>query len=270
MRQRLRVATFNLHAGIDGFGRPTAAVDAAVSLDADLLFVQESWRSGTVDLAEDIAARTGGSAHTVSLSEGFVRHGSGPDGRWQPRGALLNGRHGIVLDSVRPVPAEHRRALQASGRFSEGDWRMGFVTRLEVLDVAVLELAHLERDRARRRVVVATLRAGDRELMGVTLHGPHLSHGSLGQYRGLVADLERRLGGRPAVLGGDLNCWGFVARRVLRGWRQAARGPTWPSWRPHSQLDHLFVRGSVTVLEGHVADVAVSDHRPVTAVVEVE
>lgn len=270
MRHRLRVASFNLHAGIDGFGRRSGAIDAAVAIDADVLFVQESWRSAEGDLAEEIASRTGAATHTFELSGGFLRHDTDGGARWQPRGALLNGRHGIVLDAVRPIPEDHRRRLLDSAKFAPGTWCMGIVTKLEVLDLEVLELLHLPKDRARRRLVCATLRAGDTELRCFAIHGAHLSHGSLGQYRELVADLDARLAGDlPAVLGGDLNCWGFVARRVLRGWRQAVRGATWPSWRPHSQLDHLFVRGPVGVAESEVLKVTASDHRPVVAVLEV-
>ncbi len=269
MRRRLRVASFNVHAGIDGFGRPTSAVDAAVAIDADVLFVQEAWRSGKGDLAAQVAAATGAVAHVYELSAGFLRHGEDPSTRWQPRGALLNGRHGIVLDAVRPVPEAHRRRLSSSPRFEYGEWCMGLVTRLEVLDLEVLELTHLAKDRARRRLVCATLDADGQALRCFGLHGAHLSHGSLGQYRELVVDLAARLDeATPAVLGGDLNCWGFVARRVLRGWRQAVRGPTWPAWRPHSQLDHLFVRGPVDVVDGRVLDVRESDHRPVVATIE--
>jgi endonuclease/exonuclease/phosphatase family metal-dependent hydrolase len=52
---------------------------------------------------------------------------------------------------------------------------------------------------------------------------------------------------------------------VLRGWRQAARGASWPSWWPHSQLDHLFVRGPIDVVSGGVLDRRSSDHRPAQA-----
>ena len=48
-----------------------------------------------------------------------------------------------------------------------------------------------------------------------------------------MTDLEERVGHDEAALfGGDLNAWGFLARRVLRGWRHAGRGATWPAWSP--------------------------------------
>ncbi len=266
MRRQLRVATFNLHAGIDGWGRPTDVVDTAVGLDADVLFVQESWRTSRADLAEEIARRAGGVAHTFSLARGYRRtRGVGTD-RWQARNALLTGRHGILLDDVRPLAPEHRRRLEADPGRETGEWCMGLVSRLEVLEVTTVELRHLHRDRARRLLVCATLGHASGPIRCFTLHGAHLSHGSMGQYRELTRDIEGLLDdGERAVLGGDLNCWGLVMRHVLAPWRQAARGATWPSWRPHSQLDHLFVRGDIDVTEGHVVDARGSDHRPVVA-----
>lgn len=266
----LRVATYNLHAGVDGWGRRTNVVDDAVEIDADVLFVQEAWRSDAVDLAGEIATRTGAIAHTVPLASGFrVTGGEGP-ARWQPRRSLLVGNRGLYLDSVLPIDARTERQLASARGVEPGEWCVGVVTRLPIISSEVFELTPLARDRARRVLLAVQLGVGDEVLHGFALHGAHLSHGSLGQYRELVGHLDERLDADgAAVLGGDLNCWGPVARRVLRGWRQAARGATWPSWLPHSQLDHLFVRGSVDVLSGGVLDRRSSDHRPVQATVAV-
>lgn len=262
----LRVATYNLHAGVDGWGRRTNVVDVAVEIDADVLFVQEAWRSDEVDLAGEIAKRTGATAHTFAMASGFrVTGGMGP-ARWQPRGALVVGNLGLYLDSVLPIGARAERRLASARGVEPGEWCLGVVTRLPVVSSEALALAPLARDRARRQLVALELDSGNGTLRCFAVHGAHLSHGSLGQYRELVGHLEDRLDGDgAAVLGGDLNCWGPVARRVLRGWRQAARGATWPSSRPHSQLDHLFVHGPIDVVSGGVLDRRASDHRPVQA-----
>jgi endonuclease/exonuclease/phosphatase family metal-dependent hydrolase len=262
----LRVASYNLHAGVDGWGRRTDVVDVAVEIDADVLFVEESWRSDAVDLASEIAARTGATAHTIPLAAGVrVTGGTGP-ARWQPRRALVVGNQGLYLDSVLPIGRRGERRLATARGVEAGEWCLGVVTRLPVMSSEVIELTPLAKDRARRRLIGLELDAGNGALWCFAVHGAHLSHGSLGQYREIVAHLEDRLDGdRAAVLGGDLNCWGLVARRVLRGWRQAARGATWPSWRPHSQLDHLFVHGPIDVVSGGVLDRRSSDHRPVVA-----
>ena len=262
----LRVATYNVHAGVDGWGRPSDAVDAAVALDADVLFLQESWRSESVDLAADVAARTGATARTYSLGSGFrVTGGTGTAG-WQPRMALLLGGRALFLDSERPLRPHAVRYLATAQGVERGEWCVGIVTRLPILGEEVVELTHLPRDLARRRLVHLTLETTAGPLEALGLHGAHLSHGSLAQYGELVGDLDERVGhGEAALLGGDLNAWGFLARRVLRGWRHAGRGATWPAWHPHSQLDHLFVRGPVEVLGGGAVAALSSDHRPMVA-----
>lgn len=262
----LRVATYNVHAGVDGWGRPSGVVDAAVELDADVLFLQEAWRSEGVDLAADIAARTGATARTYSLGTGFrVTGGTGPSS-WQPRSALLFGTRGLFLDSEHPLRPSATRYLATAEGVERGEWCIGIVTRLPILAEEVVELTHLEKDLARRRLAHLTLETSTGPLEALGLHGAHLSHGSLTQYRELVADLDERVGhGEAALLGGDLNAWGFLARRVLRGWRPAGRGATWPAWHPHSQLDHLFVRGPVEVVGGGPVAARSSDHRPMAA-----
>jgi endonuclease/exonuclease/phosphatase family metal-dependent hydrolase len=262
----LRVATYNLHAGVDGWGRPTDVVDAAVALDADVLFLQESWRSEGVDLAADIAARTGARALTYALASGLrVTGGTGTSG-WQPRAGLVVGNRGLFLDSLHTLrPAAQRRLARSSG-VERGEWCVGVVTGLDVLREDVVELTHLSPDLARRRLIHLTLDTAAGPLEAFGLHGAHLSHGSLGQYRELVRDLDERVTGETAaILGGDLNAWGFLARRVLRGWRHVARGATWPAWRAHSQLDHLFVRGPIEVVDGGPVLNRSSDHLPMAA-----
>jgi endonuclease/exonuclease/phosphatase family metal-dependent hydrolase len=45
------------------------------------------------------------------------------------------------------------------------------------------------------------------------------------------------------------------------------RGRTWPSSRPHSQIDHILVRreAGIAVLDSAVLPAVGSDHRPVRA-----
>jgi hypothetical protein len=240
-----------------------------VAIEADVYFLQESWRSDTVDLAELIARRTGGTATTVPLAAGARVTGNLGGASWMPFGSLWRGNQGLYLDSLLPIGERAAQLRDASHGVEDGEWCIAVVTRLPVRSSEVIELDHLKRDRARRALLVCDLATPDGPLRAFALHGAHLSHGSLRQYRGLVTHLDERLDdGAAAVLGGDLNCWGPIARRVLRGWRQAARGPTWPSWRPHSQVDHLFVRGPIAVLDGGVLDRRGSDHRPVVATVQ--
>ncbi len=46
-------------------------------------------------------------------------------------------------------------------------------------------------------------------------------------------------------------------------------GRTWPAWRPHSQIDHILVRGALRPVDGRVLPDSGSDHRPVRAELEV-
>jgi endonuclease/exonuclease/phosphatase family metal-dependent hydrolase len=51
----------------------------------------------------------------------------------------------------------------------------------------------------------------------------------------------------------------------MQGWDRPVRGRTYPSHRPHSQIDHVLVRGGIESIEGEVLAATPSDHRPVRA-----
>jgi endonuclease/exonuclease/phosphatase family metal-dependent hydrolase len=97
----------------------------------------------------------------------------------------------------------------------------------------------------------------------------HLLHGSHRNW----AELRRQLAtaARPdAVLVGDMNTWGPLVHVFLPGWRRVVIGRTWPTWRPHSQIDHILVRGAgLRERRGVVLPHAGSDHRPVRAELDV-
>ena len=140
MTAPLRVATYNLHAGIDGWGRPTAVVDAAVALDADVLVVQESWRSANVDLTAEIAARTGATAHSYVCATGWRVTGGTGRATWQPADALLVGNRGLYVDSEHPLSERSKGRLERAEGAERGEWCIGVVTRLDVLKEDVAEL----------------------------------------------------------------------------------------------------------------------------------
>ena len=101
----------------------------------------------------------------------------------------------------------------------------------------------------------------------ISVVGTHMSHMLYGSHRNW-AELRRGLKteARPdAVLAGDMNTWGPLVRGYLPGWRRAVVGRTWPAWRPHSQIDHILVRGALRPVAGAVLPFAGSDHRPVRA-----
>ena len=75
----MRVATFNLHAGVDGWGRPTRVLDHVVDLDADVLILPELWRGDDGDdLFEELGSRLGMRGDFAPLASGErVTIGSG-------------------------------------------------------------------------------------------------------------------------------------------------------------------------------------------------
>ena len=127
----------------------------------------------------------------------------------------------------------------------------------------------LRADKLRRVAIVVDLTVDGRPISVVSTHMSHLLYGS---YRNW-AELRRRLQdeARPdAVLVGDMNTWGPLVHAFIPGWRRAVVGKTWPAWRPHSQIDHILVRGALRPLHGSVLPHAGSDHRPVRAELAVE
>ena len=90
-----------------------------------------------------------------------------------------------------------------------------------------------------------------------------LPHGPPLQLRRLAAAIPAS--DRPGILTGDCNFWGPPASALLPGWRRTVRGRTWPAHRPHSQIDHVFVRGGIEVVDAAVLPPVGSDHRAVRA-----
>ncbi len=63
----------------------------------------------------------------------------------------------------------------------------------------------------------------------------------------------------PRFLIGDFNLPGAVPRLVT-GWTQLGRLPTYPSWRPRVQLDHVLADQPMPVQCVRALRLAVSDH----------
>ncbi len=266
------VASLNLHSGVDGWGRPFDVVESCRALDADVLVLQESWMPETgPSLCEQVGATLGYQVREEPLAAGRLAAPArqGP-ARWTGPLGWAAADHSLFLDGERPLPPRLRRAERyRSAR--PGHWSLGVLTRLPILHQELIDLGKLEKDRAHRRAIVLWLRVdgGGTGVEGETVAvvGTHLSHltqGSPVQFRRLARALKERIGQTPAVLAGDMNLWGPPLLAFFPGWRRAVRGRTWPSWRPHSQLDHLLVRGLV-VREAEVRPHAGSDHRPVFA-----
>jgi len=263
----LVVASFNVHGGVDGFGRPFDVVGACRELDADVLVLQEAWSPPSgVALAAQVGDALGYKVEELALTR--ARLSSPPStsvtagatsGRWGPVVAQ-RGHHGLRVGELKPGHPDRR----GTGPVEEGAWGIAVLARVPVLATATLDLGQLPRDPARRGAITVDVELGGRPLRVIGTHLSHLSHGSVVQLRALHRLVTEP--GRAAVLAGDMNMWGPPLSAMMPGWSRAVRGRTWPAWRPLAQLDHILVTDTVTVVgAGEVVPVRGSDHLPVRA-----
>ena len=231
----LTLATFNMHMGVDGWGRPYDVAGQCRALDADVLVLQESWapEDGSPSTAERIASAVGYDiVAEVALARGklFSPHPSAGD-RWGPS-LSRPARRSASTGSGGPRPMS-----RGDRSFARGRWGMAVLARIPVHDVSVIPLGKLRRDPARRALIrcIADLEGGPLTILGT--HMAHITHGSHAQYRLLGTKLPPVT--TAAVLTGDMNLWGpageLVRPRVAAGdHRQDLAGPA-PAQpaRPH-------------------------------------
>jgi endonuclease/exonuclease/phosphatase family metal-dependent hydrolase len=248
----VRVATFNLLHGrrlSDGATRAEDLLAVGRALDADLVALQEvdrgQDRSGCVDQAAVVADALGaGWWRFVPALEGT------PGGAWSPSyvddGTTLTGpAYGIALLSRYPVsswqvrrfgPAPVGMPLHVAGR-------RGLVAVADEPRVAVAAQV-------------------DTPAGTVTVIATHLSFvpgWNVGQLRALRRWTRSMPG--PRLLLGDVNLPGPVVRATT-GWTQLARAlPTYPSWRPRVQFDHVLADRAMPVVAAFAPALPVSDHR---------
>jgi len=269
----LSIANYNMHCGIDGWGRPYDYVGAIGALDADVIVLEEVWTTEGDDgggqsaeagraLGYQIAAQTLGRGRRIRPQP------DAPD-TWRARSVWADGNKALYMDGVRPLP-EGVRALPRWQEAEAGTLGIAVLVRPD-LPIEATRLVHmsvLRADRVLRAALVVDLTVEGRP---ISVAGTHMAHLPFGSHRNW-AELRRQLQteARPdAVLAGDMNTWGPLVRVFMPGWRRAVTGPTWPSWRPHSQIDHIIVRGAVHPVSGAVLPHAGSDHRPVRAELEI-
>ena len=117
----------------------------------------------------------------------------------------------------------------------------------------------------RRAAIVVDLTVDDAPISVIGTHMSHLQFGSHRHYAALKKRLRTGEARPDAVLLGDMNLWGPPVRVFLPEWHRAVKGPTWPAGNPHSQIDHILVRGAIEIVRGEVRPNGGSDHRPVRA-----
>jgi endonuclease/exonuclease/phosphatase family metal-dependent hydrolase len=264
----LSIANFNMHCGMDGWGRPFDYVAAIRAFSADVIVLEESWTTeGTTESQGEEAARAlGYQIVTRTLSSGR-RISPQPDAgaTWVARPAWSAENRALYLEGVRPFP-ESVHALERWQQAEPGTWGIAVLVRpdLPIESTRVVPMSVLPADRVERAALVVDLTVEGRPISVVGTHMSHLHYGSHRNW----AELRRALktAARPdAALVGDMNTWGPLVRVFMPGWRRAVTGRTWPAWRPHSQIDHILVRGALRRVSGTVLPNAGSDHRPVRA-----
>lgn len=166
-----------------------------------------------------------------------------------------------------PLADRPRRARHEGVVPADGTWELAVCSRLPVVATRTLPLGRVPGDPAgERRALVLELSVGDRPLGIVGLHSSSRVHlgGSVAHLRRLRREIEAS-GVRADVVAGDFNLWGPPVVAIMRGWRRAVHGRTYPAHRPHSQIDHILVRGALGVVGGEVLAPTPSDHRPIRA-----
>jgi endonuclease/exonuclease/phosphatase family metal-dependent hydrolase len=228
------VAAFNAHWGVGRFGSfRHVRYDVARfvrSFDADLVVVPEAWRS------------PGGRGVLDSLSD-----------------------DGYHVETIALMPLEQRRDRNMDVVPHEGMWELAVCSRFAVLGCREIPIGTLKSDPP-----------GPRNALGLTVDiagtatqviGVHTSSKvwRLAPVRHLMA-LKRGLEANgPQIIAGDFNFWGPPVGMLFRGWKRPVRGRTYPANRPHSQIDHVLVRGGIEAVDGEVLAATPSDHRPIRA-----
>lgn len=265
----LTVTNYNMHCGMDGWGRPYDYIEVISSFDSDVIVIEESWTVDGEELgqAEKVAAHMGYQIVAETLGHGRrVRPPANAGSTWIKQPAFTVGNRALFMDGLRP-PSPKVQALPRWQEAEPGRWGIAVLVRphLPIQGSRVFPLSVLRNDAVHRAAVVVDLEVEGHQ---ISVAGTHMSHLHYGSHRNW-AELREflRSGARAdAVLLGDMNTWGpLVVTLFMPGWRRAVVGKTWPAWRPHSQIDHILVRGALQPGRGQVLPDGGSDHRPVRA-----
>ena len=211
-------------------GRRFDVASIVSSFDADIVVVPESWSSDTGESILDPLRDEGYAIETVDMMKLARR--------------TTTNRFAVPRDGI---------------------WQLALCSRFPIVARRDLPIGRIQTDPAGKRLALAcTLDVHGEPLEIVALHTSSKLWW-LGPVRHMLA-LKRRLrtaGMKPDIIAGDFNFWGPPVSVLFRGWRRAVRGPTYPANRPHSQIDHVLVRGNIEAVSGEVLAATPSDHRPI-------
>jgi endonuclease/exonuclease/phosphatase family metal-dependent hydrolase len=236
----LTVVSFNTHAGLrarrNGVCRPYDLAAVLRGFDADVIVLQESW---TPDGAEAIARQVATERDAAIFELPFGRASVEP---WPHVRRNGDGDGTIGLAVISDLPTRE------CGRLAVG--------RVPWDPTPERGGLHLELDLGGTTLQLVAVHLSSRLPLGPPIQ--------LTRLRGVLPPAEQ-----PTVVTGDCNFWGPGVQAFLPGWHRAVRGRTWPAQRPHSQIDHVLVRGGVEVVAAEVLPDVGSDHRPVRATLRV-
>jgi len=255
----LVVASYNVHGGVDGWGRSFDVAAACRELDADVLVLQEVWAPDGIELGADVAQALGYESHPLDMARALMHPPAGDDAPgWGPP---RHRRHGVGLR----VEAQSDMTDGRGRPPQRGKTGIAMLSRVPLRRVERVDLGRFPGDLTRRGVLVAACDVAGRPLIVAGTHMPHLRHGSLVILRRLRRALTTS--GTDTVLVGDMNLWGPPLGLLFPGWHRPVRGRTWPAWRPLAQLDHILVGSGLSFRAPQVVRVGDSDHRAVRATV---
>ncbi len=182
----LTVASFNIHVGTDGWGRPYDLVAACRELDAGVIVMQEVFTpSDGPSQAEDVASELGCDCVELPLVPAWRRRVPIWNGKgWEPR-RLPPRRDKALLVGHK---SEAVTAGELSG-FEEGTWGLAILSSYEIVGSEVVELGRLRKDFTRRAAILVEIEVagetGSHDFTVVGTHGAHMTAGSPLQFRRL-------------------------------------------------------------------------------------
>ncbi len=235
----LRVATYNIHKGVQGLGmRKRLEIHnlghAMEQLDADIICLQEVRK---IHRGHALKFK-----HWPELAQADFLAPEGYEAVYRTNAVTRHGEHGNAMLSRWPVHS-HQHEDMSDHRFEQRGLLHSEV-KFDGLNLHVV-VVHLGLIRASRvRQLEQVLRFIEREVPA----------------------------GSPLVVAGDFNDWGSLATRALAELGMQAfagqRSPTYPSRLPLVQLDYVYARG-LTPLSVHVPRGRIwgrmSDHLPLVA-----
>lgn len=228
-------------------GDPGALMAAISALEADVIGVQEADvgqpRSGTVHqpelIANTMATPWWRFVPTVIGTPGGVAGFTSADAAARAEaaeGLSIGKSYGIALVSKLPVIAWHTQVFACAP------------VSLPLL-VQTAGRPRISRVRDEQRAAIAvTLEGKNGPVTIATAHLSFVPGYNVNQLRKLKAWLAHLP--RPLVLMGDFNLPWQLPSAITR-WQAVAREPTYPSYRPRLQLDHILVDGAHTSVLAH-------------------